>query len=291
MAEAAPTPVDAPDLRHFGRGGQAALCLHCSLGHASAWAGLGAALDGRLAITAPDLPGHGRGVPWVSGRDMAAVAVARAAEVIVAEHRAPVDVIGHSYGAVVALRLALEQPRLVRRLVLIEPTLLAALRPVPDGRGTEARDAACANADTAAAGTIAGERAAFDRLAALLAAGRRDDAAALFLRDWGTGQPWQSLPPEQRAYIADRIHVIVDSAPVVWDDCAGLLAPGRLERLPHPVLLMEGERSPATIAAINDALAGRLAEVERVRVPGAGHMAPITHAAAVAGPVARFLNL
>jgi lipase len=39
----------------------------------------------------------------------------------------PVDVIGHSFGGTVALRLAVERPDLVRSLVLIEPVFVAAL--------------------------------------------------------------------------------------------------------------------------------------------------------------------
>ena len=37
----------------------------------------------------------------------------------------PIDVIGHSFGATVALRLAVEQPEKVRSLTLIEPVFFA----------------------------------------------------------------------------------------------------------------------------------------------------------------------
>lgn len=47
---------------------------------------------------------------------------------------APVDVIGHSFGATVALRLALERPELVRSLVLVEPVLFAAAKAAEDPR-------------------------------------------------------------------------------------------------------------------------------------------------------------
>ncbi len=43
-----------------------------------------------------------------------------------------------------------------------------------------------------------------------------------------------------------------------------------------------GEDSPPVIPAIADALAARLPDVGRARVPGAGHMLPITHPRQVA---------
>ena len=49
------------------------------------------------------------------------------------------------------------------------------------------------------------------------------------------------------------------------------------------MLLISGAESPPVIHAIADALAGRLPDVGRANVPGAGHMLPITHPDEVAG--------
>jgi pimeloyl-ACP methyl ester carboxylesterase len=48
------------------------------------------------------------------------------------------------------------------------------------------------------------------------------------------------------------------------------------------VLLVEGERSPPVVAAIQARLAERLPRAERIVVAGAGHMAPLTHPRPVA---------
>jgi 3-oxoadipate enol-lactonase len=72
-------------------------------------------LPGRRLIV-PDLPGHGASTPLPASAGLAGYADAVAACLPGA-----VDVVGHSLGGVVALRLAERHPALVRRLVLAAP--------------------------------------------------------------------------------------------------------------------------------------------------------------------------
>jgi pimeloyl-ACP methyl ester carboxylesterase len=69
-------------------------------------------LTGRRLII-PDLPGHGASSPLP-----AAPTLAGFADVLASLLEEPVDVLGHSLGGVVGLRLAERHPHLVRRLVL-----------------------------------------------------------------------------------------------------------------------------------------------------------------------------
>ena len=108
-------------VRHFGSGTRKALALHCTLAHSGAWRGLGKVIGDRLAITAIDLPGHGESPDWDQRDDLTDVAISYA-QPYLAE---PVDLIGHSYGAVVALLLAVSKPDKVRSLTLIEPVFFA----------------------------------------------------------------------------------------------------------------------------------------------------------------------
>ena len=57
-----------------------------------------------------------------------------------------------------------------------------------------------------------------------------------------------------------------------------------------PVLLIRGGRSEPIIAHIQAALLRRLATAREEVVAEAGHMAPITHAGAVAERIAPFLD-
>lgn len=252
--------------RVAGQGPRRALALHCSLAHGGAWGAVAERLGDALTLTLPDLPSHGRSADWLPGCESLHDLSTRIARALA--EPGPVDLIGHSFGATVALRLALETPALVRTLALVEPVLFAAARGTPTFDAFFADDA---------------------DFAARLAAGDPAGAAAAFHRLWGNATPFAALPEAQRAYIAARIHLIPTANATLVDDAAGLLAPGRLEALRIPVALVEGAASPPVIAAIGDTLAARLPDCRRTVIPGAGHMAPITHPDAVANALRALL--
>lgn len=82
-----------------------------------------------------DLRGHGRSAPARTGYDVRTMAGDLAA--LSADLDGPFDLVGHSWGALVALRFALEHPQRVRRLALVE----APLPPSSAGQLTEFVDA------------------------------------------------------------------------------------------------------------------------------------------------------
>ena len=74
----------------------------------------------RFRVLALDLPGHGGSSPLPRGSSMADFA-AVAEDVLAAEAAGPALVAGHSFGGLVALRLAHRRPDLVRGLLLAAP--------------------------------------------------------------------------------------------------------------------------------------------------------------------------
>jgi lipase len=260
--------MSLPSHRSYDRGGaRPVLALHCSLAHAAAWAGVAQGLQG-VTLTAIDQPGHGRAPDWDGVSEIHRLYLNWAEEMAEALG-GPLDLIGHSYGGTVALRLAEERPDLLRSLVLIEPSIFAAA----EGQ--------------------AGYAALIAQLApfhGLLAAGKTAEAAELFQGVWGDGADFASQPQARRDYIIDRIGLITPQSAFLEVDGAGLLAPGRLEAINVPVLILHGSESPAVMAEVSHALAARLADVREAEVVGAGHMLPITHAGEVAALVQAHLE-
>ncbi|MDG3042107.1 alpha/beta fold hydrolase [Roseicyclus marinus] len=250
--------------RHWGQGGEPALLLHCSLAHSGAWDGMARALADRLTLTAPDLVGHGRGPAPDPARDYHDQAT-EAALAHLPDH--PTHLIGHSFGATVALRLALDHPDRVASLTLIEPVLFAAAR---GGPGWAAHVAGMAG------------------VGLRLDAGDAQGATRDFLAQWGGGVPLDAMPKTQQAYMIDRIWVVPASSPALEDDSARLLP--RLGQLACPVLLIEGAASPPVIAEIQSGLAAAIPQARRAIIPGAGHMVPITHAGPVAQEIRHLLG-
>lgn len=244
-----------------GTGRRAALMIHCSLAHSGAWAGLARCLDQHATMTAFDMPGHGRSAPW-DGRDEYQKVSTAIAETFT-EATTPVDLIGHSFGATVALRLARDHPERVRTLTLIEPVLFAvALRDEPAITDRYMADMA-PFAEAIEAGDLRGAARAFTAL-------------------WGDGRPWESLAEAQREMLAAQIHLIPAGAPALHDDPGRLLEAGALDGVAMPSLLIEGAQSHWIVPLINAGLARRLPDARRAVIAEAGHMAPITHPRQVA---------
>lgn len=232
-------------------GARPALLAHCFLGHGRAWAGLMAALETPLDALAVDLPGHGAS-PAPPPGDLQAQVTAALRPLV----PAPALLIGHSFGATVALRFALENPGLATGLVLFEPVFFAAARDTPEY-----------------APWLEIERPVHEALAA----GRTLEAAEAFLATNGGG--WAGMTPRARAAMAARMPMLSATVPGIFEDSGGQLAAGRLEGLDLPVLMLAGSASPAMFRAIPWALARRLPRAEVQEIAGAGHMLPLTHPA------------
>lgn len=246
-----------------GEGPELALMLHCTFAQGSAWAGVARHLAGRISMIAPDLLGHGAGPVPDPGQDFHDQATFEAARHL---PEAPCHLVGHSFGATLALRLALDHRDRVKTLTLIEPVLFCAA----NGPGRAAHDAHLSG------------------MPAALAAGDRRAAARMFMGLWGA-QPFDASPPALQRYITDRIWIPDACAPALVEDRAGILP--RLAGLHLPTLLLQGAKSPTVIAEILCHLQHVLPNATSHTIPNAAHMAPITNASATAHALTAFLNL
>jgi pimeloyl-ACP methyl ester carboxylesterase len=109
---------------HVGGRGEPLLLLHGLAGSTRNWCEVLPALVERYRVVAVDLPGHARSARLPRGATTADFADAAAA-VLEAEGVERALVAGHSFGGLVALRLAQRRPELVGGLLLASPAGIA----------------------------------------------------------------------------------------------------------------------------------------------------------------------
>lgn len=255
--------------RKFGAGPRKCLAFHCSLAHSGAWRSVAKSLTeflgDDLTIHAMDSPAHGKSGGGATDPDQIDMAIDWACERL----SEPMDVFGHSFGAYLALRLALQRPDMVRSLWLYEPVFFASVR--------ESHPNLYAENDA--------------RLAAIRSAIEEGDpemAARLFMTKWGDGEDWERQPEATRSYFAERIEHILAVNPWVVRDVNGVLA--ELTSLTMPVRLVDGGASPEIIGKIQDSLAETLPNAARATLQGLSHMAPLTDPQICAEDIAAFLR-
>lgn len=242
--------------RCFGEGPANVLALHCGLGQGGMWRKAAQALSDRCTIHAPDLPGHGQSPPFPQGRDVHDAAC----DLLLPHLSDEIHLAGHSFGATLALRLAQESPARIASLTLIEPVFFAAARDSALKRDHKAAEAA---------------------LYVECDAGNLPQAVRLFHALWGGGVPWDSFPQKVQDAMAGQMPFVRATEPALWQDRAGMLLPGSLEKITCPVTLLRGSQTVPIIAEVHKGLMARLPHAREVVVPDAGHMVLLSHPEAV----------
>lgn len=236
--------------------GSPVLLVHSTANTADQWAGLSAHLARRFHVIAPDLPGNGAsGLPAAPSGLGAHVAALEA----LADHCGePVHVVGHSFGAAVALKLAITQPEAVRSLTIIEPAAFHLLA------HSSRADRRLFGEITALAGAVA----------SAACADAPDVGVGRFVDFWNGEGTWARIGAGTRAILVKRIGNILADFGSAFAETWEIGALGAIRR---PVLCLMGMASPRvarrTIRVVADAIPGAQFHM----VAGAGHMLPITH--------------
>jgi pimeloyl-ACP methyl ester carboxylesterase len=178
--------------------------------------------------------------------------------------------VGHSYGAAVALKAALMHPRRVRALALYEPTLFGLL-----------------DAESPPPNAADGIRQAVADAEASLAQGDATAAAGIFIDYWMGAGAWAATPDARRGAIVAAIADVGGWGRALFGEPATLADWARID---VPVLLMTGSDSPASARGVARLLAQALPRVQVVAFDGLGHMGPVTHPDTVNDVVTRFLH-
>lgn len=168
-------------------------------------------------------------------------------------------VVGHSYGAAVALLAALNHPELVLGVVAHEPPMFAVLKDRPEYQTL-----------------LATVSSAMAEAARLIESGEPARAAELFVNEVAFGRDaWSTIfGPEDRA-------TMVANAPTWLDQYRDpdrlALSPSLLATATQPLVVTRGTASLTIFDASLDLALSAVPTVQSHRIDGAGHAAPLTH--------------
>lgn len=246
-------------VENFGEGERTVLGIHGTLGHSGNFRKLATELHGNAKVISFDLPGHGQSADWDESVDFCLLSLQIANSILGEE---PMDVVGHSYGGLVALSLAMHRPDAVRSLTLVEPILYAALK------GTELWDE---------------HHVKVKPILDAIAAGDQEKAVNAFMRQWGGTGYWDQLPEDKREAISRNVRFIKAAENFCHTDV--LLQEGALESLEMPVIVVYGTETMPDMPVICENIAARMPDVGVATVEGAEHNVLMTHPAQLAGLV------
>jgi pimeloyl-ACP methyl ester carboxylesterase len=243
--------------------------LHSSASSARQWEGMIKALRPQFRVHAVEFHGHGAQPEWQGATRMTLADEAALVAPLLAQ-AGGAHLVGHSYGAAVALKLATLHPGLVRSLVAYEPVLFRCLIDDLDHHWP-AQDVVV----TA------------DAIRSLLASNQAQAAARRFVDFWSGAGAWQSLPAGKQGAIAARMPAVTQHFDALFADT---MQPAQLARLGLPMLFLSGARTVAAMRRLAGVLRLALLHADHEVLPDMGHMGPITHAPQVNRRIAQFLN-
>ena len=258
-----------PYFRDAGTG-PGVVCTHSNASTSGQWRGLMDLLAPRFRVLAPDSYDSGKSPQWPSDRVISLRDEVALIEPVLARAGAPLALVGHSYGAAVALIAALANPGRVRAMALYEPTLFALL-----------------DAESPAPNEAEGIRNTVADASIALDTGNPDAAAERFIDYWMGSGSWEQTPEQRKPPIVASVKNVRRWAHALFTEPTPLKA---FSSLDVPVLYMVGKCSTPSARGVARLLTAALPRVELVEFEDLGHMGPVTHPEPVNEVIARFLE-
>ncbi len=248
--------------------GTPVVLLHGSASSGAQWKDTIDHLRTRHRVITPDLPGYGGSAIDPTRPVDTLDSDAQAIIELIEQVGGPVHLVGHSFGAAVAIKVAMTAGHLVRSLSIFEPALFHLLR---DG--------------------YAADRALFQDIAlveGLLAACVQDNDApagmAQFIDFWNGEGTWDRLTPNVRdMYASEAGHVLRDFAAGARETWG----PEDAVRISCPTFAYMGLQSRAVSQRTTEIMAEAIPHARLTMLADADHMAPMTHADVIAPALKR----
>ncbi len=238
----------------------------CSTG--AAWRPMMSHWNGAFRCVTTSLLGYGRTAERRTADNADISLEAEMIETVIRRAGAPVHLVGHSFGGLSGVAVALRHPQLLRSLTILEAPAPEILR-------------------------HAGEDAHYDAFRTMtgaylgaVQAGQRD-AIARMIDFYGGAGTFESWPQRVRDYAIDSTPVNVRD----WASAYGFaLTPARLSKIAISTLVVRGDKSHPAVKRANELLGHSIPGATIATVPGAAHFMIATHAGQLAGFIASHIG-
>jgi pimeloyl-ACP methyl ester carboxylesterase len=245
------------------------LCLHSSGSSSRQWQRLALSVHSRFRVEAPALVGYDDGLAWSGTLPHSLIReVEHIAPVLLGASR-PVHLVGHSFGAAVAVAAALRYPGRVASLVVYEPVLFCLL--AEDLEGGSA---------------LAEIELVRGQIRSRLHAEDPAGAARIFVDYWSGSGAWARMGASHQALVAERMPKVGIEFDAIF---SASIAASTLARLHVPTLCMYGAQTRAPMRRIAQLVGANTPNVTLVGMPGLDHMGPIAQPEPVNMEIERFL--
>jgi pimeloyl-ACP methyl ester carboxylesterase len=249
--------------------GEPVVLVHSSVSGNRQWRALGDALADRYRVLAINLFGYGETTAWPGNTSQSLYAQASLILALPGIAEGPLHLVGHSFGASVALKAALLLGRQVRKLVLIEPNPFSMLR--QEGR----MDA------------FLESRTLRDHVKCFGSLGDWDKVGERFADYWLGDGAWAAMPEKRRAAFAAALQPNFHE----WD--AVMSEETTLEQwrsVAAHTLVLSDPQTRRPIREIVEIFSAACPDWTFQALAGAGHMAALTRPELVNPLVRQFLD-
>jgi pimeloyl-ACP methyl ester carboxylesterase len=248
--------------------GPAVVLLPGSCSTGAAWRPVIAAWGSQFRSVTTSLLGYGGTSERRTAGDPSISRNAEAMESVIRRAGGRVHLVGHSFGGLVALAVALRNRVSLASLVIIEAPAVDILRERREHRHYHAF------------------RRMTDAYFADVAAGNAEAIAAM-IDFYGGAGTFASWPPRSRAYAVETMPVnILD-----WADAYGFpLSKALLATIRIPLLIVRGGASPQAVQRANALLGELSSNATLATIDGAAHFAIATHTSEIASRIAAHVH-
>ncbi|MCP4432342.1 MAG: alpha/beta hydrolase, partial [Gammaproteobacteria bacterium] len=252
--------------------GEYILCLHSSLSSSKQWNRFALGASASYHVVASDLCGYGSSPigKYLNG----AMSLDDEIDLLVPVLKTlsgPIHLVGHSYGAAVAIKLAMAFPERFSSLTVYEPVLFSLLFSNPNTQ------------------QMAGEvMRVMSNIQIDCRLGQTNEATRKFIDFWSGSGTWNQFPGERQTEMSARIEVVLSNFRALLAEQDTLQKLGELN---IPTLCLYGLQSPSLSIKISKMLGKIMPDIRLQSQVDMGHMGPITHGQQIDQLITDFIHL